>query len=37
MKARSAVTSLDGGNGDWGRKMPKKRENSKDKKGDLDL
>ena len=32
-----AVTSLDGGNGDWGRKMPKKRETLEDKKGDLDL
>ena len=33
----AAVTSLDGGNGDWGRKMPKKREILEDKKGDLDL
>ena len=32
-----AVTSLDGDNGDWGRKMPKKRKILEDKKEDLDL
>ena len=36
-RARPAVTSLDGDNGDWGRKMPKKRKILEDKKEDLDL
>ena len=35
--AVEAVTSLDGDNGDWGRKMPKKRKILEDKKEDLDL
>ena len=33
----SAVTSLDGDNGDWGRKMPKIRKILEEKKEDLDL
>ena len=32
-----AVTSPDGGNGDGGRKMPKKRKILEDKKKDFDL
>ena len=32
-----AITSLDGDNGDWGRKMPNKRKILEDKKEDLDL